>query len=226
MSLAAVLFDFDGTLVDTRTASWPLFEQTNREFGLGIDSREQFFALFEHNLYEGLVERCGDAGRGAAAARHFMQLVAEHYDPPFVPGVDALVRELAAHVALAIVSSNTRATIARILARERLDGCFETILAGDVEPSKTRAIAAFLAGDGHRAYAAADVVLVTDTTGDVGEAQSAGIAAYGVSWGMHGRDRLIAAGAVAVADRPHELCEWLINENTKTGGGIPCRAAP
>jgi len=226
MALAAVLFDFDGTLVDTRTASWPLFERTNREFALGIDSREQYFALFEHNFYEGLAAHCGDADRADAAAQHFLQLIGEHYDPPFVSGVSELLRRLDGHVTLAIVSSNTRATIMRILVRDGLEGCFGTILGGDVETSKTHAIKRFMNGDGGRAYAAGEVVLVTDTTGDVSEAHGAGIAAYGVAWGMHTRTQLLTAGAVAVAGQPEELYSWLTGQDNNKGGSVPCRAAP
>ena len=226
MRLAAVLFDFDGTLVDTRSASWPLFERTNREFDLGIDTRERFFALFETNVYEGLVRHCGDPERGAAAAAHFMQLIAEHYDPPFVPGIGAIARRLAQRATLAIVSSNTRPTIARILARDGLGDCFGTILAGDVEPSKTRAIRRFLNGDGNRRFAPDDVVLVTDTTGDVREAHGAGIAALGVAWGMHSREQLLAAGAASVANTPDDLMRSLFEGRDDEGENIACRAAP
>ncbi len=88
MPIAAVLFDFDGTLVDTRTASWPLFAETSRVFDLGIETREQFFALFEHNIYESLARHCGDAARAQAAAQHFLDLVRDHYAPPFIDGID------------------------------------------------------------------------------------------------------------------------------------------
>ena len=43
MSLRTILFDLDGTLVQTREAAWQLFRQTNSEFDLSIDTREQFF---------------------------------------------------------------------------------------------------------------------------------------------------------------------------------------
>jgi phosphoglycolate phosphatase len=221
--LAAVLFDFDGTLVDTRSASWVLFQQTNLEFALGIETREQFFALFTHNIYEGLTALCGDAARGAAAAAHLMALMREHYDPPLVPGMAALVRELAADFALTIVSSNTHATLTRLLARDNLAPCFQAILAGDIEPSKTRAITRFLS---ERAYAPDEVVLITDTTGDILEAQRAGIAAYGVCWGIHDAAALRAAGAIGTALHPDELKTWFYQQRTSNGGGTQCRATP
>jgi phosphoglycolate phosphatase len=216
--LAAVLFDFDGTLVDTRSASWPLFERTNAEFDLGINTKEQFFALFRSNLYQGLLEHCGEASRGAAAAAHFMAQVRDHYDPPLIPGMSQLLPRLAGELTLAIVSSNTKPTIDRILEREGLGACFSAVVAGDLEPSKTRAIERFLAGDWGPACAPAATVLISDTTGDVAEANAAGTRAFGVCWGMHSRDDLLAAGAVGTAANVEELQRWIELENTQEGG--------
>ena len=56
----AILFDLDGTLVDTRAASWELFSETNLAFALGIDSREAFFRAFEGNFFDSLATMCPD----------------------------------------------------------------------------------------------------------------------------------------------------------------------
>ena len=210
----AVLFDLDGTLVDTRSASWPWFEQTSREFALGIDTREQFFALFEGNFFECLAAHCGDHAKATAAAQHFMGLIREHYAPPFITGIVEVVRALAAHHILAIVSSNMHETIARLLQTGGVAAHFAHIYAGDTQPSKSGAIADFLAGRWSdngvgRPFDADRVVLITDTAGDVGEALASGIRAFGVDWGMHDRQKLIAAGAAHVASQPRQLLEWI-----------------
>lgn len=210
----AVLFDLDGTLVDTRSASWPWFEQTSRAFALGINTREQFFALFDDNFFESLAARCGDTKKANAAAQHFMGLIREHYAPPFIAGITEVVRALAADHTLAIVSSNMRETIDRLLHSGGVAAHFAHIYAGDTQPSKSEAIADFLAGRWSdtglgRPFDADRVVLVTDTTGDVGAALASGIRAFGVDWGMHDRQKLIAAGAVQVASQPQQLLAWI-----------------
>ena len=194
----AVLFDLDGTLVDTRSASWPWFERTSRKFALGIDTREQFFALFEGNFFESLARHCGDEKRAAAAGRHFMELIREHYNPPFIDGIVEVVRTLAVSHTLAVISSNMHATIVRLLRAGGIDSNFATIYAGDTQPSKSAAIADFLNGKWApaaqaRHFECAQVVLVTDTAGDIGEARASGIAAIGVEWGMHNEQQLVAA---------------------------------
>ena len=215
----AVLFDLDGTLVDTRSASWPWFECTSRKFALGIDTREQFFALFEGNFFESLARHCGDEKRAAAAGRHFMELIREHYNPPFIDGIVEVVRTLAVSHTLAVISSNMHATIVRLLRAGGIDSNFAIIYAGDTQPSKSAAIADFLNGKWApagqaRHFECAQVVLVTDTAGDIGEARASGIAAIGVEWGMHNEQQLVAAGAQAVAKAPRQLLQWINPSST------------
>ena len=108
MPIKAVLFDFDGTLVETRTASWELFEETNREFKLGLDTREKFFQIFEGNFYDSLIRHCQDEAVASAAATHFMELVRERYHPPFIPGMVTSVSksEISSACASALMSAS------------------------------------------------------------------------------------------------------------------------
>jgi phosphoglycolate phosphatase len=222
----AILFDLDGTLVDTRAASWELFSETNLAFALGIDSREAFFRAFEGNFFESLARLCPDAQRAAAAKTHFMELLRTRYRPPLIPGMVDVVRALAPHCTLAVISTNGIEAIRRILVDAGIATCFSHVFSGDVEPRKSVSIRRFL-GDhryaaqrlcspayqdgqqGNVALAADDVVLVTDTVGDVIEAREAGVCAVGVAWGMHTERQLREAGAERVALWPQELLAWL-----------------
>jgi phosphoglycolate phosphatase len=222
----AILFDLDGTLVQTRTASWELFAETNREFGLGIDSREAFLELFQENFFRSLERVCGDPDRLAAARAHFLHLLRTRYRPELIPGIADVVRSLAPHFTLAVLSTNTMATIRRLLGEAGIASCFAHVFAGDVEPDKGVAIRRFLADrtygfrracsaeyretDGVTQPTADAVALVTDTVGDVKEALRCGIRAIGVAWGMHGEQQLLGAGAEMVAIWPQELVAWFV----------------
>lgn len=222
----AVLFDLDGTLVDTRAASWELFAETNLAFALGIDSREAFFRAFEGNFFESLARLCPDPKRAASAKAHFMELLRTRYHPALIPGMVDVVRALAPHCTLAVISTNGIEAIRRILVDAGIATCFSHVFSGDVEPRKSVSIRRFL---GDRRYAAQrqcspayheaqqngaalladDVALVTDTVGDVAEAREAGVPAIGVAWGMHTERQLLEAGARRVALWPQELVAWL-----------------
>ena len=203
---SAILFDLDGTLVDTRSASWELFAETNLAFGLGIDSREAFFRIFERNFFESLGLLCPDPQRAAEVKSHFMELLRTRYRPPLIPGMVDVVKTLAPKCTLAVISTNGMEPIRRILVEAGIATCFSHVFSGDVEPRKADAMTRFL--DEAR-LDPSEVVLVTDTVGDVAEARQVGVRAIGVAWGMHTEDQLLEAGAERVALWPQELVAWL-----------------
>lgn len=247
----AILFDLDGTLVQTREASWRLFAKTNAALGLGINSQAEFFRLLEDNMFHGLQKHCGDARRADEAAKHFLDLLQREYNPEFVPGMADVVRAFAGSCSLAVISSNSVATIRRILDREGLTHCFSHVFGGDVEKDKRACVRRFLSDrsylvsrncspayrEGHEPEAPCpdQIVLITDTVGDVKHAVECGVRAVGVAWGMHSEQQLLAAGAEFVAVWPQELVARLLEDGFASscavgpsgvgGSGRPSRCA-
>jgi phosphoserine phosphatase len=120
----AVLFDLDGTLVQTRVASWEIFSRVNDRFGLGVDEQEQYFELFRGNIYASIRELCRDEAHAAEVKAAFLTLLREEYTPPLVPGVADVVRRLAAECTLAVMSSNATQVLRRVLEGAGLAFCF------------------------------------------------------------------------------------------------------
>lgn len=199
MLLRALLFDLDGTLVQTREASWKLFAKTNTAFGLGISTQQEFFQLLEDNMFHALRRRCRDERKADEAARHFLGLLESEYNPEFVPGMCDVVKAFAGNCSLAVISSNAVATIRRILTHENVANCFSHVFGGDVEQDKRASVRRFLSDrsymvsrDCSPAYREGEqpsvptgqqIVLVTDTVGDVKHARECGIRAVGVCMG-------------------------------------------
>ncbi|TFD49641.1 HAD family hydrolase [Cryobacterium frigoriphilum] len=231
-----ILFDLDGTLVQTRVASWQVFQQVNDEFGLGIDTKEQYFDLLNGNLFEQIRELCDSTQRADAAIESFMSRLGSDYFPVMIPGMVDVVHALAPTSVLAVLTSNLTSVIRRVLIGNGIEYCFAHVFGGDVEPNKTHGIRRFIAdaaqGTGRRCSAFYDedapgiplgddqTVLVTDTIGDVEAALAAGIRAVGVSWGMHTEDQLTAAGAEFVAFWPQELVSYLRNGDSSTSCAV------
>lgn len=237
MTPRAILFDLDGTLVDTRAASWELFAETNAEFKLGVDTQAAFFKAFENNFFDSLAKLPIEAERLAAARQHFMQALRERYKPPLIPGMVDVVRALAPTCTLAVVSTNDIGAIRRILVDAGLAHCFSHVFSGDVEQRKSVSIRHFFKEHGYTgsrvcspdyretsssrpAPTANEVVLVTDTVGDIAEAIEAGVRTVGVTWGMHTEKQLLDAGAERVALWPQELIAWLRDESALADTGI------
>ncbi|NMO03777.1 HAD family hydrolase [Gordonia sp. TBRC 11910] len=228
---SAVIFDLDGTLVQTREASWKVFAAINDAHGLGIDTAEKFFGLFADNFFASLREVCGTTERADRVVGEFMSALDEHYAPMMVPGLADVVKQMVPQSRLAVLSSNTTAVIRRVLRSNHLEYCFAHVFGGDVEPDKGRGIERFLSdaavGSGRLCTAYYDeptgdtrsapnatanpreVALITDTVGDVEAAVASGIRAVGVAWGMHTEEQLLAAGAEFVAIWPQELLSYL-----------------
>jgi phosphoglycolate phosphatase len=234
----AVLFDLDGTLVQTRAASWEVFQQISRRFALGIDSSEEYFGLFQDNLFVAIRKLCKDDEQAAEVAEAFLALLSDAYAPAMIPGMAEVVRSLAGHCTLAVMSSNAMRVIRRVLVENDLALCFAHVFGGDVTPDKGTAIRAFLAdsgsGFGRRCVAGYDeagrvhvpdpmsTVLVTDTAGDIRDALRTGIRVVGVAWGMHGVEELTAAGAEFVALWPQELSAHLLGPLAAAGPSGTC----
>ena len=230
MTPSTVIFDFDGTLVKTREASWRLFRRTNAEFELGVDRPEDFYALFRSNFFNALDQICaGDPARKDRVRTHFLKPAPRRVlTPDLVPGMADVIHRLAGSCTLVLASSNTMELVRRTLERHDLACCFAHAFTGDVEPDKAASIRCFLADPGYSmrrlcepeyteecdaiVQQGDDVVIVTDTVGDVEEAIRCGIRAVGVVWGMHTAGELLAAGAEFVAIWPQELLTHLLDD--------------
>jgi len=225
VAIRAVLFDLDGTLVQTREASWQLFKQTSEVLGLGIDRQQDYLDLFENNFFEAMRKHCRDLEQADRAQAHFLELMRHDYCPDFVPGMVDLVRDCAQHYPLVIVSSNATAAIRRVTDRAGITTYFSQVFGGDVVQDKREVIRRVLADPSYATrrlgqpwyeerpvtqLAPQEVVMVTDTVGDVRHARECELRVFGVSWGLHTEAQLRAAGAEHVAYWPQELHQLLL----------------
>ncbi len=236
-----MVFDMDGTLVKTRAASWEVFRDTAGQFDLPVRTAEEFYRLFEGNFFDSLQQLCADSGTGDAVREHFMTGLKERYQPAFVPGMIDVIKSLAPHYALAVMSSNSMDAIRRILESAGVAQCFAHVFSAEVGKSKREHLRRvqndpaygevrqcspdYLEGLPAAAPVAnrdAEVVLITDTVGDVTEATGCGARAIGVAWGMHSVDALLGAGAERVVYWPQEITAALLPNGCQRSGGCAC----
>ncbi len=236
--MRAVVFDLDGTLVQTRAASWEVFSRINDRFALGVDTPDRYFDLFRGNIFASIRSLCRDDAHADEVKAAFLDLLRTDYTPAMVPGMTDVVRRLAGDCTLAVMSSNAMQVLRRVLVDNDLAFCFAHVFGGDVAPDKRAAIRTFLAdtGNGYGRRCAADydetgqrtepaaasTVLVTDTAGDVRDAREAGIRVVGVAWGMHPVEELLDAGAEFVALWPQEITAHLLGDAAADPPGGAC----
>jgi phosphoglycolate phosphatase len=210
-----VIFDFDGTLVDSRK----LIIESNRivfgEYGFALPADEECFALVGMSLELVLPRLAGpDAPVEQMLATYRRLLPLLRADTAFaeVPfdGAAELLAELAEHtdVRLGIATGHVADAIAPALERFGWQRHFCTVQTADKAPSKPHP-AMVLQALGDAGVKAEDAIMIGDTEFDVEMARAAEVRAVAVSWGYHRPDRLHGAGASRVVHDMRELRDHL-----------------
>lgn len=206
-----VLFDVDGTLVDSAPQVTRAFQLVLEREGLPVPESGALRRFVGPPLWHSFTE----LGYGDARLDTLVAGYREIYDTMFLdplpfPGVLELVRSLhAAGRPIATATSKQQYMAAAQLAHLGVDGAFDVVAGASAGPGSTKAtvIADALA---QLADLGADVsrpVLVGDSIWDVEGASSAGVEVIGVSWGYAGPGEL--EGCAARADSVAELAALL-----------------
>jgi HAD superfamily hydrolase (TIGR01509 family) len=170
---AAVLFDWDGTLVDTIPMIYRANVVALREIGITLSRewyRERYTPDWRRSYRElGIPEHQWDA----IAARWAEEMRLGR--PRALPYARPAIRRLRARrIPLGLVTASTRNVVEHNLPRLNLDGAFDTIrYADDVARSKPHPDALLEALD-DLGVDAADAIYVGDTTVDLAMADAAG----------------------------------------------------
>ncbi len=213
-----VIFDCDGTLVDSQLMIIAAMEQAFEQEGLPLPARAAVLGVVGLSLPEAIwrlagqldepvILRLSHAYKSAFGA---LRQSASHRDPLFAGAREAVLR-LADEddVLLGIATGKSRRGVDHILAREALTPYFATIQTADDAPSKLHPgmIEQAMQEVGARPE---ETVMIGDTTFDVLMARHAGVAALGVAWGNHPVEELRDAGAFRVADDFDELLSHIV----------------
>ena len=202
-----VLFDVDGTLVDSQHMIVAAMDRAFADVGLAAPSRAATLAVVGLSLDEAMAELLGPAAAlgsvkalGEAYKNAYFDLRRSGNDQePLYPGARAALDALAARddVVLGLATGKSHRGIRAVLDLHDLHGRFVTVQCADDHPSKPHPamVAAALAETG---VAPERAVILGDTVFDVAMGRAAGILAVGVSWGYHDAAALDAAGAECV----------------------------
>ena len=143
--IRTILFDLDGTLVDTEPLHYVAFTDTFRVEGIELSRAEYFSRLIGYNDHDCFEVVLKENGRDASEARidGLIARKAERYlemirnRDVMYPGAPEFVRECAARFPLMIVTGTLRAEAELILRRAGLRDLFVDIVAAeDVERGK------------------------------------------------------------------------------------------
>lgn len=226
-----VIFDCDGTLVDSQHMIIAAMEGAFRSAGLATPPPSLIRGVIGLSL-EGAVARLLEPGnrvRAAAIAEDYKAAFRElrqrrEIAEPLFPGVSEAILSLASRedIALAIATGKSRRGVDAVLEREDLRHHFLSIQTADDHPSKpdpSMILQAML----ETAVEPHATLMVGDTTFDIEMAVNAGVTGIGVAWGYHDACELTAAGASEVIGQSSDLDVHLDRLLGQLAGPAPAR---
>ena len=223
-----VLFDLDGTLIDSEIGIVTSTEYALRKLGVPIPSREVLRTWIGPPLRATFPTVLGDdpeiIERAVALYRERFADVGwrEHeVYPGIAEAVDGL---LADGATLAVVTSKPDLYAGRIVASLPFGQKFARVYsvhAGSAHSEKAQMIADALAD-----FAAAPehAAMIGDRHFDIAGARANGVRGIGVSWGFGSIAELTEAGAHAIAHTPHELARLLQMPRALSAAAMPATA--
>lgn len=137
--IRAVLFDFNGVIVDDEPVHFRLFQKVLGEEGVNL-SKENYYSKYlgmdDFDCFEAAAK---DAGKPKVAdkVQEMIARKSKYYDEematntPFVPGVLEFIRALAPKHYLAVVSGALRREIEMMLTRGQVRDAFSVIVAAE-----------------------------------------------------------------------------------------------
>ncbi|MBA5777943.1 HAD-IA family hydrolase [Stappia sp. F7233] len=197
-----VIFDCDGTLIDSQNVIYSGLEHAFRQEGIPVPDRRTALSIVGLSLEVAIAELVGEAHLGrvphmADTYRNFqLGLRAEGVVDPLYPGAREALDALSARedVLLGVATGKALRGVVHMEESHGLVGRFVTRQTADRAPSKPHPAMIFQAME-ETGVEPSRTVMIGDTSFDMEMAKNAGVASIGVTWGYHDEARLRAAGA-------------------------------
>ncbi|MDX1660237.1 MAG: HAD family hydrolase [Gemmatimonadota bacterium] len=214
MPLRAVLFDFDGTLVDTLDDIATAMNHALVANDLDPHPTDAYRGLVGEGVGR-LVERAIPADRQELHEPVLDELRVYYTDHmieesrPY-PGVPELLDELTSRgIPMAVLSNKPHEATAWMVEQLLGDWEFARVYGESTETPKKPDPAGALRIAGEVGIEPADWLYLGDTKTDMQTASAAGMMPVGALWGFRDREELVDHGARAVVERPGEVVELL-----------------
>lgn len=204
--LRLVIFDVDGTLVDSQGDIVAAMTAAFDSVGVPLPQRAEVLGIVGLSL-DVAMATLAPALAGADHDRMVGAYKAAYMDlratagvaqsSPLYPGAMGVLNALSGRddVLLGVATGKSRRGLEKLVEGHGLHGMFQTLQCADFHPSKPHP-SMLLAALAETGVTTDDAVMVGDTSFDMDMAHAAGIAGIGVGWGYHDSQRLTRAGTV------------------------------
>lgn len=196
--MKAVLFDFDGVIVDT----FDLHLATIQAYGKGDLTSDDFRDAFRGNIFDtqNVTLRTLDWEK---FRDHVSSAMISHQP---VSCSREVIEQLAREHLLFIITSSHESAVSRYLKHHGFSGKFREVLGREFHFSKVKKFRHVL-----NTYniGSEECLFVTDTLGDIREAKEVGVKTIGVDYGFHSREYLEEGDPYGIVSRFEDILEYV-----------------
>lgn len=207
-----LVFDWDGTLVDSTSIIARSLQAACRDVGLPMPDHASATHVIGLGLSDALAHVAPALPRerhAELADRYRTHYLAAEGDIPLFVGVTDMLEELAAAgFLLAVATGKTRKGLDRALACHRVEHHFAATRCADEGPPKPDPGMLLHLMD-RLGVMPAETLMIGDTTHDLLLAERAGAQAVAVAYGAHDADAFARFTPLAVVRSVPELARWL-----------------
>ena len=205
-----LLFDLDGTIVDSSRGITNCAIYALEKFGITVTDRRELYRFIGPPLVDSFRDFYGFSDSDAVAAVAFYRERYREvgmYENDVYEGIPELLGELSARgKRIFLATSKPEEFAKKILEYLKLDKYFDLIAGATFDRSrdtKESVIRYALAESGLSSDGS--VVMIGDRLHDVEGAQAVGIDSIGVLWGFGSREELESAGATHIAEKVGDI---------------------
>ena len=218
-----IIFDWDGTVVDSAQKIANCIQASARKVGLDIPTIEQAKSIIGLGLLEAMCRLFPNASESQVvdmieAYKYYFVTVDETEQRLFDGVEDGLQALELTGAVLAVATGKSRVGLERAFDNWNLKHYFITSRCADETRSKPHPqmlheILDFTAIEPHKA------IMVGDTTFDLDMAANAGIAGLGAGYGVHSEQMLLDSNALAVQPSFKQIIAWLLDGRAERAYG-------
>lgn len=188
-----VLIDFDGVIVNSFPLCFDIVSRINPQ-----ESEQTFRERFARDSSRAdMLQELSSSG-----IDFFTEYSKGIVDQPLIAGMTDVLEYIGANFTTILVSSTTSPPIKQYLQKHDLARYFSAIFSNDFPNLKSDKFSLLLQ---HYLVQPTECVFITDTLGDVLEAQQVHIPCIGVTWGYHDESLLKQGHPQTIIDYPSQL---------------------
>jgi phosphoglycolate phosphatase len=212
MRYSLLVFDWDGTLIDSAGAIVWCIQSACRDLGLPVPDEVRASHVIGLGLQDALayaIPGLAPSEYGRVVERYRHHFLARDPQIPLFPGAEAMLSGLrdSGHL-LAVATGKSRAGLARALDNTGLRPLFDSTRCADQCAPKP-APDMLLELMAELGTSEANTLMIGDTAHDLQMAAHAGVKAVAVSYGAHSKADLAALTPLACLESIDELSRWL-----------------